>query len=89
NADVVAFGWSESGALLYRTGVDREKFERTVTEEGRRGWLFDGRIQFYSAHMRPPPPNCERTPKAIGCENLLFAYERERGVRPDDDHEQA
>lgn len=89
NADVVAFGWSESGALLYRTGVDREKFERTVTEEGRRGWLFDGRIQFYSAHMRPPPPNCERTPKAIGCENLLFAYERERGVRPADDHEQA
>lgn len=82
DADVVAFGWSASGALVYRTGVDREKFERSIDAESARGWLLDKRIQFYSAHLRPPPPSCERTPQEVGCENKFFAISPNSGVRP-------
>ncbi len=81
NADVVAFGWASSGALIYRTGVDRGKFERAVDVEAGRGWLLDKRIQFYSAHLRPPPPNCERTPQEVGCENKFFSISPNSGVR--------
>lgn len=81
NADVVAFSWTPSGALIYKTGVDRDKFERSIDTEASRGWLLDKRIQFYSSHLRPPPPNCERTPQEVGCENDVFAVVPNAGVR--------
>lgn len=81
DADVVAFGWSSSGTLVYKTGVDRGKFERAIDAEAGRGWLLDKRIQFYSAHLRPPPPNCERTPQVAGCEGRIFAVVPHSDVR--------
>ena len=87
NPQVASFSWLSSNTILFRTGLNYDKFETQLNRESRNGWLFDGRIVLSSSLMRPGLPDCGQT--NLACDNRDFAYVIGGGVRSADDQDMA
>lgn len=80
-AQVDAFVWTPSGALLFRTGLNHDRYEAAVAAEARHGWLSDGRTPLFAARAKPTEPDCSTTPKDPACDIKALAWEGAR-IRP-------
>jgi dipeptidyl aminopeptidase/acylaminoacyl peptidase len=58
-SQVDRFGWTPSGDLVFRTGLNLDRF-RTWSSQGDRPWLFDRKQPFWVARTPVPiPPICQ------------------------------
>lgn len=81
DTEVENFVWSQDAALIYKLGLNYSKFLDNLKFEGRRGWLFDGRIPLFASYMKPGKPDCSRTPVDEACDNGIYAFSTAQGAR--------
>ncbi len=76
-ADVEAFAWLPSGHLAYRTGLNVQRYQENVVEEGRHGWLLDGRMPLFAAREPSPTrPDCGSRAVNAACEVVTYVSDK-------------
>lgn len=80
-AQVEAFGWSGPGKLLFRTGLDYDRFVSNLEIEAKNGWLLDGRTPLFAARMKPTQPDCVSASDAAACSPETRVWEEGTSTR--------
>lgn len=79
---VTRFAWGATGALMFRTGLNPDAFDRLVSSEARHGWLLDGRMTHWAARTPSPlPPDCNSAQSHLACEVRTFIAKGGSAVR--------
>jgi len=81
-ADVERVQWSTPGTLLYRTGLDRAAWRRTVADERRLGFRYDERFYVGSGELEPMTPDCDAGTRAPVCTPALRAVDVASAAAP-------
>jgi dipeptidyl aminopeptidase/acylaminoacyl peptidase len=80
-AQVDRFGWTAKGRLIFRTGLDYDRYRAKLAQEARHGWLHDGLPPVYAAQFRPDPPDCGTRPDDAACDVQTLSW-RPGGTAP-------
>ncbi|MEJ0038988.1 MAG: Atxe2 family lasso peptide isopeptidase [Gammaproteobacteria bacterium] len=73
---VTAFAWTSTGEVVFRTGLDYERYEQNLEAEARHGWLLDSRVDLFAARARPAEPDCALAEPDPACKIETLAVER-------------
>lgn len=58
SSQVTAFAWTRRGELVFRTGLNYDRYKHNLEDEARNGWLLDGRAFLSGAIVWPTPSAC-------------------------------
>lgn len=94
-SQVVSFEWSRDGALIFKTGFNAARLEKSSEQEARHGWLLNERMSLWSARTPSPEvPDCGDRPAGVdpgvgdpsasspSCDVRILAYDPLGSVRP-------
>lgn len=71
---VTEFAWGDPNVLIFRTGLNHERFKANLASEARHGWLLDSRTPLFAARAEPTEPDCAVPDSDDACEVQVLVY---------------